>query len=72
MYKKVIISVGIVIIGIVVFMIGLDINNAEKNRCVRIIVNEDEIATGCDRYFKNDKWYKDFMKQMYEEYNKIK
>ena len=45
---------------------------AEYNKCVRIIVNEDEIADGCDKYFLNDKWYNDFMKQMFDEYEKIK
>ena len=45
---------------------------AEYNKCVRILINEDEIESGCDKYFLNDKWYKDFMKQMFDEYNKIK
>ena len=45
---------------------------AEYNKCVRILANEDEIENGCDKYFINDKWYKDFMKQMFDEYNKIK
>ena len=44
----------------------------EYNKCVRILINEDEISNGCDKYFVNDKWYKDFMKQMFDEYNKIK
>lgn len=45
---------------------------AEYNKCVRILINEDYIENGCDKYFVNDKWYKDFMKQMFDKYNKIK
>lgn len=45
---------------------------AEYNKCVRILINEDEIENGCDKYFLNDKWYNDFMKQMFDEYEKIK
>ena len=30
------------------------------------------IEKDSDKYFVNDKWYKDFMKQMFDEYNKIK
>ena len=45
---------------------------AEYNKCVRILINEDEIENGCDKYFINDKWYKDFMKQMFDEYKEMK
>ena len=45
---------------------------AEYNKCVRILINEDEIENGCDKYFLNDKWYNDFIKQMFDEYEKIK
>lgn len=60
------------VVFIIFVLIGADENKIEKNRCVRILINEDEIASGCDKYFQNDKWYKDFMEQMYKEYNKIK
>lgn len=45
---------------------------AEYNKCVRILINEDYIENGCDKYFINDKWYKDFMKQMFDEYKEMK
>lgn len=45
---------------------------AEYNKCVRILINEDKIENGCDKYFLNDKWYNNFMKQMFDEYEKIK
>lgn len=45
---------------------------AEYNKCVRILINEDEIENGCDKYFLDDKWYNDFMEQMFDEYEKIK
>ena len=45
---------------------------AEYNKCVRILINEDEIENGCDKYFLNDKWYKEFMKQMFDEYKEMK
>lgn len=64
-----------VLIIIVAYWTYIFIENnkqAEYNKCVRILINEDEIANGCDKYFVNDKWYKDFMKQMFDEYNKIK
>ena len=65
--------VVLIIIGAYWTYIFIENNKqAEYNKCVRILINEDEISNGCDKYFVNDKWYKDFMKQMFEEYNKIK
>lgn len=44
----------------------------ENMKCIRILVNEDEIANGCDKYFQNDKWYKDFMADIMREYEEMK
>ena len=69
-------NVLLVFVGVLMIIIAyIFIENnkqAEYNKCVRILINEDEISNGCDKYFVNDKWYKDFMKQMFDEYNKIK
>ena len=72
--KKINILLNVLLVFVGVLMIIIIENNkqAEYNKCVRILINEDEIANGCDKYFVNDKWYKDFMKQMFDEYNKIK
>ena len=53
-------------------MVNIKDYRADKNRCVNILIESDEIANGCDKYFLNDKWYKDYMKYIYKEYNKIK
>lgn len=72
-----IILIGLLIIVIIYWVFILTINikdikdNAEYNKCIRILINEDKIENGCDKYFINDKWYKDFMKQMFDEYKKI-
>lgn len=68
------IFVGLLII-MVVYWTYISIENNKKveyNKCVRILINEDEIENGCDKYFINDKWYKDFMKQMFDEYKEMK
>lgn len=72
--KKINILLNVLLVFVGVLMIIIIENNkqAEYNKCVRILINEDEISNGCDKYFVNDKWYKDFMKQMFDEYNKIK
>lgn len=73
-----IIFVGLLMIIITFWFLIFTINvvnkkeKAEYNKCVRILINEDEIENGCDKYFLNDKWYNDFMKQMFDEYEKIK
>lgn len=73
-----IIFVGLLMIIITFWFLIFTINvvnkkeKAEYNKCVRILINEDEIENGCDKYFLNDKWYNDFMKQMFDEYKKIK
>ena len=36
------------------------------------IENEDKIDNGCDKYFKNDKWYKEFMKDIDKKYQKLR
>ena len=65
-------NVLLVFVGVLMIIIIENNKQAEYNKCVRILINEDEISNGCDKYFANDKWYKDFMKQMFDEYNKIK
>lgn len=45
--------------------------NSEYNMCVRELVNEDSIEKGCDKYFVNDKWYKEYMKELKKEYKKM-
>lgn len=45
---------------------------AQKNYCIRLIANEDVIEKGCDKYFLKDRFYKNFMQDMYKRYNEIK
>ena len=44
---------------------------AERNYCVRYLIEQDKIDNGCDKYFKNDKWYKEFMKDIDKKYQKL-
>jgi len=63
------------ILGCIMIILGCllqKIDNEKRIYCIRKIVGEDEIECGCDKYFTNDKWYKDYMKYINEEYNKIK
>lgn len=45
---------------------------AERNYCVRYLIEQDEIYQGCDKYFKSDKWYKEFMKDIDKKYQKLR
>ena len=45
---------------------------AEENYCVRHLIEQDEIDKGCDKCFKNDKWYKEFMKDIDKKYQKLR
>ena len=72
MKKYSLLNVLLVFVGVLMIIIIENNKQVEYNKCVRILINEDEISNGCDKYFVNDKWYKDFMKQMFDEYNKIK
>ena len=35
----------------------------ESNQCYRTLVEDDIIYTGCDKYFINDEWYKEYRKE---------
>lgn len=48
------------------------LEKSEYNMCVRVLINEDEILEGCDKYFLEDKWYNDFMEIMFKDYEEIK
>ena len=63
---------GCLLFLVLMVMVNIKDYRADKNRCVNILIESDEIANGCDKYFLNDKWYKDYMKHIYKEYNKIK
>lgn len=41
------------------------------NACKRVLYEEDYIMVGCDKYFTNDKWYKDYIKVVDEYYQEI-
>lgn len=45
---------------------------AERNYCVRYLIEQDEIYQGCDKYFLKDKWYKEFMKGIDKKYQKLR
>ena len=53
------------------------LDNIEKERskkleCIRVLANDDEILSGCDKYFMTEEWYNNFMDQMYDRYDEIK
>lgn len=75
MTKKGIIIISIIIILIISFICIYNYNineKAQKNYCIRLLINEDYIAKGCDKYFLQDKFYNNFINEMYKEYKKIK
>lgn len=45
---------------------------AERNYCVRYLIEQDEIDCDCDKYFLKDKWYKEFMKDIDKKYQKLR
>ena len=45
---------------------------AEENYCVRYLIEQDKIYQGCDKYFKSDEWYKEFMKDIDKKYQKLR
>ena len=45
---------------------------AEKQFCIRMIIEEDRIYNGCDKYFYKDKWYNDYMIEINYQYDKIR
>lgn len=57
--KKIILAVSIATI------ITTNILYVKKsNQCYRTLVEYDIIDTGCDKYFINDEWYKEYRKDM--------
>lgn len=57
--KKIILAVSIATI------ITTNILYVKKsNQCYRTLVEDDIIDTGCDKYFINDEWYKEYRKDM--------
>lgn len=45
---------------------------AEKQFCIRMIIEEDHIYNDCDKYFYKDKWYNDYMIEINYQYDKIR
>lgn len=57
--KKIILAVSIATI------ITTNILYVKKsNQCYRTLVEDDIIYTGCDKYFINDEWYKEYRKDV--------
>ena len=57
--KKIILAVSITTI------ITTNILYVKKsNQCYRTLVEDDIIDTGCDKYFINDEWYKEYKKDV--------
>ena len=57
--KKIILAVSIATI------ITTNILYVKKsNQCYRTLVEDDIIDTGCDKYFINDEWYKEYRKDV--------
>ena len=46
--------------------------DAEFTYCKRRIYEFDEIAKGCDKYFKNESWYKTYIKEVEKNYKNLK
>lgn len=63
-----------IMLGLISF--GLFYDYLEKrendfNVCKRVLYEEDYIGKNCDRFFKNDKWYKDYMKIVDKNYQDL-
>ena len=59
--KKIILAVSI---ATIITTNILYVNEIKKsNQCYRTLVEDDIIYTGCDKYFINDEWYKEYRKE---------
>lgn len=36
-------------------------------KCYKILINEDYIDEGCEKYFKNDSWYIEYQKDLAQD-----
>lgn len=77
MKRYIIFSITFFIVGIITSGIVNSIHDLLReergnyNKCVRVLINEDYIEEGCDKYFLNDKWYNNYMEQMFLEYKEL-
>ena len=71
--KKIILTIGAValVTGCYFSKIITDNRNIKEKekeqeqalKCYKYLYNEDDILTGCNKYFKNDAWFKEYMKE---------
>lgn len=47
-------------------------NEEDFTYCKRRIYEFDEIAKGCDKFFKNESWYKTYIKEVEKNYQNLK
>lgn len=65
----IIVLISIVVVGCVATRDKQE--EAERNYCIRTLVEEDYVAKDCDKYFLKENWYQDYMNNIEREYEKI-
>lgn len=71
--KKIILIIGAVALatGCYIFKITTDNRNIKEKakeqeqalKCYKYLYNYDDILTGCGKYFKNDEWFQEYLKE---------
>lgn len=71
--KKIILTIGVVelVTGCYFSKITTDNRNIKEKakeqqqalKCYKYLYNEDDILTGCEKYFKNDEWFQEYLKE---------
>ena len=69
--RKYILAILILLLGILMILTIRENDITKENTCKRTLYEEDYIDKGCDKYFQNEKWYKDYMKVVNKWYKKL-
>ena len=71
--NKIILTIGAVVLvtGCYFSRITIDNRNIKEKakeqeqalKCYKYLYNEDDILTGCEKYFKGNAWFEEYMKE---------
>lgn len=64
----------ICIVTIILLLLGCFVAKSEEEftYCKRRLYEFDEIEKGCDKYFKNESWYKTYINEVEKNYQNLK
>lgn len=79
--KKIILTIGVVALVTSCYISKVTTDNKNiKNKakeqeqalkCYKYLNNDDDIKRGCEKYFKNDKWYINYIKESPKKLQKL-